>query len=94
MLMFKSSQVIKYYVMFAFLFVQTVLGHVDKIAHSTEQSLLHGLRHYVNSTRGTACTIACIHNGRSGFRYYGIIRYVESGLTGHLNDAQTFGFYA
>ena len=24
----------------------------------------------------------------------GIIRYVESGLTGHLNDAQTFGFYA
>ena len=21
----------------------------------------------------------------------GIIRYVESGLTGHLNDAQTFG---
>ena len=23
-----------------------------------------------------------------------IIRYVESGLTGHLNDAQTLGFYA
>ena len=23
-----------------------------------------------------------------------IIRYVESGLTGHLNDAKTFGFYA
>ena len=22
-----------------------------------------------------------------------IIRYVESGLTGHLNDAQIFGFY-
>ena len=68
-----------------------ILDHVDKIAHSTEQSLLHGLRQYVNSTRGTACTIACIHNGTSVVDATDIIRYVESGLTGHLNDAQTFG---
>ena len=65
-----------------------ILDHADKIAYSTEQSLLHGLCQYVNSTRGTACTIACIHNGTRGC----IIIYIESGLTGHLNEAQTFGF--
>ena len=66
-----------------------ILDHVDKMAHSTEQSLLHGLRQYVNSTRGTACTIACIHSGAVGDATE-IIKYVKSGLTGHLNDAQTF----
>ena len=71
-----------------------ILEHIDKIAHSTEQSLLRGLRQYVNSTRGTACTIACIHNGTGGVDATEIIRYVGSWLTGHLNDAQTFGFYA
>ena len=71
-----------------------ILDHVDKIAHATEQSLLQGLRKYDNSTRGTACTIACIHNGiyvREVVDATEIIRYVESGLTGHLNDTQTFG---
>ena len=37
-----------------------------------------------NSTRGTARTIVCIHTT-------GIIRCIESGFMGHLNDAQTFG---
>ena len=67
-----------------------ILDHVDKIDLSTEQSLLRGLRQYVNSPRGTACKIACIHNGTSVVDATENIRYVESGLTGHLNDAQTF----
>ena len=68
-----------------------IIDHVDKIAHSTEQSLLHGLRQYVNSTRETACSTVAYTMVQAVVDATEIIKYVESGLTGHLNDAQTFG---
>ena len=68
-----------------------ILDHVDKIAHSTEQSLRHGLRQYVNSTRGTPVPLLAYTMVQAVVDATKILRYVGSWLMGHLNDAQTFG---
>ena len=58
-----------------------ILDHADKIAHSTEQSLLHGLRQYLNSTRGPFVPLLA----------YTMVRAVVDAMEIIRNDAQTFG---
>ena len=61
-----------------------ILDHVDKIAHSTEQSLLHGLR----QCGEPLVPLLAYTMVRAVVEVTLIIRYVESGLTVHLNDAK------
>ena len=62
-----------------------------QIAHSIEQSLLHELRQYVKSTREQLVPLLAYTMVRAVVDATEIIRYVENWVTGHLNDAQTFG---
>ena len=68
-----------------------ILDHVDKIAHSTEQSLFTD---YVNMSillGEPLVPLLAYPMVRAVVEATEIIRYVESGLTVYLNDAQTFG---
>ena len=72
-----------------------ILDHVDKlkIAHSTEQSLLR-FTDYVNMSTllgEPLVPLLAYTMVRAVVDATEIIRYVESGVTGHLNDSQIFG---
>ena len=68
-----------------------ILDHVDEIAHSQSN---RSLTDYVNMSvllGEPLVPLLAYTMVRAVVDATEIIRYVESGLTGHLNDAQTFG---
>ena len=72
-----------------------ILDHVDKlkIAHSTEQSLLRFTDNVDMSILlgEPLVPLLAYTMVRAVVDATEIIRYVESGVTGHLNDSQIFG---